>query len=277
MNFIAVPAPAKLNLFLHITGQRADGYHDIQTVFQIIDYHDYLTFTLNPENDIRMITRQLQIPDHENLAYRAAMALKQASQCRLGCDITLDKNLPIGGGLGGGSSNAATTLLALNKLWKLHLSISDLMKIARPLGADVPVFVGGHSAWAEGIGDITTPMILPQRWYLLLTPPCHVSTEFCYQHPKLNRTTPKISPDRYSIGDGHNDFEPVVKAHYKAVSKTMQWLNQYTHARLTGTGSTVFGQFESEAKARHVAQLATKSMNAIVVRGLHQSPAHRCL
>ena len=274
MTFLSLPSPAKLNLFLHITGQRPNGYHDLQTVFQLIDYCDTLTFALRQDPEINLITQLIHTPAKQNLIYRAATALAEHTGCRLGCDITLNKRLPIGGGVGGGSSNAATTLLALNKLWQLHLPSSELAHIGASLGADIPVFVHGHSAWAEGIGDILTPIILPQRWYVMITPKCAVNTGTLFQDSDLCRNSTALTPTHYQPGDGHNDFEPLIIRQYPLIAEALSWLKEHANGRLTGTGACVFATFDNQEKASRIASLAASKWNTMVVRGLNHSPLH---
>ncbi len=277
MTFLALSAPAKLNLFLHITGQRNDGYHEIQTLFQLVDFNDQLTFRLNSDPSIKMITHHINLPDANNLILHAANLLQQKSQCQLGCDIALNKKIPMGAGLGGGSSDAATTLMALNKLWQLHYDQSKLCELGRQLGADVPLFIHGYSAWGEGIGDQLTPTILPKRWYCLLLPNIHIETERCYQHPNLNRQTPRVDRLQFSVAHGHNDFEPIVTELYPQIATLLSQARQYAPTYLTGTGSTLFAQFDTEAQARSMAARMAPYVNTHICQSLNHSPVHQQL
>jgi len=266
-------SPAKLNLFLHITGQRPDGYHTVQTLFQRVDLCD--TLDIEP-NTTGLITVHDEIADLEpeaNLIFRAAQALKQFSHIQqkhptehLGASITLNKKIPMGGGLGGGSSNAATTLLALNKLWSLSLTQQQLAQIGLTLGADVPIFVNEHSAWAEGIGEIQTPLSIKPCYYLIITPPCHASTKHLFAHSALNRAVkPLPCPSPHEtidpidvVSQQHNVFEPVVRSLYPEVNDTLNWLSTYGPAALTGTGSSCFIPFHNQAEADAAYQAALK-------------------
>jgi len=277
MTFLALPAPAKLNLFLHITHQRNDGYHEIQTLFQLIDYNDQLTFRLNTDPTIRMITHHINLPDANNLILHAAQLLQQKSQCQLGCDIALNKKIPMGAGLGGGSSDAATTLIALNKLWKLHYDQPQLCELGRQLGADVPLFIHGYSAWGEGLGDDLTAAILPKRWYCLLLPNIQIETKRCYQHPTLNRQTPKIDRHYFSLDTGHNDFEPVVIELYPQIATLLTKARQYAPTYLTGTGAALFARFDNEDDAILMATRMSSHVNTHVCQGLNHSPVHNQL
>ena len=247
------PAPAKLNLFLHINGRRADGYHDLQTIFQLLDYGDDLRFSVRDDGELhlRCDTDGLNTPD--NLVLKAARALQQQmSGPSPGVDIDLYKRIPAGAGLGGGSSDAATTLVALNHLWQAGLSISELAALGATLGADVPVFVHGQSAWAEGIGDQLTPIILPKRWFVVLTPDCHVSTARVFSHEQLTRDTKAIRMAAFLAERSRNDCEALVRELYPPVDAALEWLSQFTRARMTGTGASVFAAFDEEAIARAV-------------------------
>ncbi len=262
-------SPAKLNLFLHITGRRPDGYHELQTLFQLLDWGDWLGFTPNNTGHISVTSPGLDIPPRENLIFRAARLLQQGS---LGVDITVDKRIPTGGGLGGGSSNAATTLLALDKLWGLALGTSRLQTLGANLGADVPVFVAGHTAWAEGIGEILTPVDLPPRWYVIITPSCHVSTGQIFSHLQLTRNTSPIKMAAFFEGYSRNDCQELVRRLYPDVDAALAWLGQFTEARLTGTGASVFAGFETEAEASDVLQQLPHQWHGVSARGLNQSP-----
>lgn len=273
-NAIAWPAPAKLNLFLHINGRRADGYHELQTLFIFLDHCDWLRFHTNNSNQVTIEPALADVPQEQNLIYRAAMLLKQHSAAPLGVMIELDKRLPMGGGIGGGSSDAATTLVALNHLWQIHLPIDELAELGRQLGADVPVFVRGHAAFAEGVGEQLQPVEIEEKWYLVLVPPSHVSTAAVFQHPDLKRDTPKQQWHELQQGDWHNDCEPLVKKNYPEVEKALRWLIEYAPSRMTGTGACVFAEFEHEAHAREILALMPTWLHGFVARGKNLSPLH---
>lgn len=275
---LTLPAPAKLNLFLHITGRREDGYHNLQTAFQLLDVADELSFSPRDDCEISLEVSGPQamadVPKHDNLITRAALLLmKHAGTQALGANITLDKRLPTGGGLGGGSSDAATTLLALNHLWQLNLSIDTLAELGRELGADVPVFVRGRSAWAEGVGEQLTPVDLPDRWYLIIHPNCHVSTQAVFSHPELTRDTPAITIAAFFAGPTRNDCENVVRRLTEPVDKALIWLNKFGEARMTGTGACVFMGFDDESHARRVCEQVPDEWQSIVTRGTQRSSA----
>ncbi|KAA1188373.1 4-(cytidine 5'-diphospho)-2-C-methyl-D-erythritol kinase [Pseudohalioglobus sediminis] len=269
-------SPAKLNLFLHIVGRNADGYHRLQTLFQLLDWGDELTFTADDSGTISLQGDCLGIPAEENLIVRAARSLprKQPSQ---GVSISLHKRIPAGGGLGGGSSNAATTLLALNALWQLDLSSAELQRIGLQLGADVPVFVAGHTAWAEGVGDVLTPVEMPPRWYLVIAPPCHVSTAEIFSHEQLTRDTSAIKMAAFFEGHSRNDCQPLVRSIHDEVDKALNWLEKFGDARLTGTGSCVFCSFPDEASARSALGQLPLQWAGFVAQGLNESPVFAAL
>ena len=240
---LSCPAPAKLNLFLHVVGRREDGYHLLQTVFRLVDFADQLHFGLRADGVIRLHTPTPGVPEEQDLCVRAAKLLQRESGALWGVDIFLEKRIPMGGGLGGGSSDAATTLLALNRLWKLGWRRNQLLKLAPALGADVPVFVFGGNAFAEGIGEKLLPIALPPAWYLVLTPPVHVSTAQVFSSKELTRNTIPIKIPPFSTEQGHNDLEPVVCASYPEVAHHLEWLRQLEGARMaamTGSGACVF-------------------------------------
>lgn len=266
-----LPSPAKLNLFLHITGRRDDGYHELQTIFQLLDYNDTLHFTLEQEHDEIHIESALNIPTSQNLIWRAAKLLQTYTQTRLGAHIQLNKQLPIGGGIGGGSSNAATTLLGLNRLWQTQLDTDTLAELGRQLGADVPVFVRGHSAWAEGIGEILTPVILQEQWYVVLVPPCEVATQKMFSHPNLPRNTPKMTMQAFQSGKGHNDFELLASQLYPEIKEGLTWLGQFNAARMTGSGSCIFTSFSTEEEALKVVEKIQPPYYGFAAKGLNVS------
>jgi 4-diphosphocytidyl-2-C-methyl-D-erythritol kinase len=281
MTTLTLPSPAKLNLFLHITGRRANGYHDLQTVFQLLDYGDELTFSLRDDNQLCLHHDIDGLSSDDNLITKAARLLTKHCQSQhketQGADITLLKRLPMGGGLGGGSSNAATTLLALNHLWKANLSVNTLAELGLELGADVPVFVRGHSAWAEGIGENLQPITLPNCWYLVIKPNCHVSTEEIFLNQELTRDTAAITVATFFEQGGLNDCENVVCQHYPEVKKALQWLNKHGDARLTGTGACVFASFANQEKALAVLNNTPTEWESFIASGINFSPLHHLL
>ena len=267
-----LPSPAKLNLFLHITGRRADGYHSLQTVFQLLDFGDVIHFEPTRDGRVKLSCPGLDLPPGDNLAWRAAEALRQRAQGNPGVNLRIDKRIPAGGGLGGGSSNAATVLLGLNRLWKLGLPPEELARIGLTLGADVPVFVHGHSAWGEGVGERLTPVDLPPAWYLVIVPNCHVSTAEVFSHRQLTRNTSPITIAAFFAAGAHNDCENVVRELYPEVDKALIWLGKFGQARLTGTGACVFAAFASEADAEAAKQEIPAEWQGFVAGGLNQSP-----
>lgn len=274
---LTLPAPAKLNLMLHITGRREDGYHNLQTVFQLLDRGDQLSFTARNDSAITLSPAIAGVPFEDNLIVRAAKLLQQHSNCSAGADIQLDKKLPMGGGIGGGSSNAATTLVGLNHLWHCGLSVDALAELGRQLGADVPVFVRGHSAWAEGVGEHLQPLEIPEKWFLVLTPDCHVSTAEIFCHKRLTRDTPIIKVAAFFEGDSQNDCQPLVRKLYPEVDFALDWLNQYGTSRMTGTGASVFAAFDSEASAQAVLEKIPNELSGFVAKGVNISPLQQQL
>jgi 4-diphosphocytidyl-2-C-methyl-D-erythritol kinase len=278
-SLLHIPSPAKLNLFLHVTGRRADGYHNLQTLFQMLDYGDELDFYRREDGIIRLQTEFAGVPHDRNLIVRAARLLQQQTGRRFGTDIACLKRLPMGGGLGGGSSNAASTLVALNQLWETGLDINALAALGLQLGADVPVFVHGHTAWAEGIGEQLVPVDLPEKWYLVLVPDCAVSTAEIFNSPELTRNTSPITIAAFLGGGGHNDCQPVVARRYSAVQISLGWLGKFSSCQLTGTGSAIFAAFPTEKAARDVlqqlpARLDGNRISGFVARGLNISPIY---
>lgn len=272
---LTLSAPAKLNLCLHILGRRPDGYHELQTAFQLLDYGDQLTFTPLPEEEQLLLTPDLPtLPREQNLIWRAAQRLKPFARNRTGVHIHLDKRLPMGGGLGGGSSNAATTLLALNRLWECGCSNEQLQQLGLQLGADVPLFVGGRSAWAEGVGERLSPLTLPERWYLVLTPGAPVSTPEVFCHKDLTRDTAPITVAAFLERGGKNDCQPLVRRLYPEVDKSLIWLEKFaSNATMSGTGASVFARFDSEAEAQRGLSQTPEHWPAFVAKGVNQSPA----
>ena len=275
------PAPAKLNLFLHVTGRRPDGYHELQTLFQLIDLSDTVSLSVTDDGRIERPAGPAGVDPDSDLTVRAAKALQAATGCRAGASIRIAKRIPMGGGLGGGSSDAATVLLALNHLWGCGLPVDELARLGLPLGADVPVFVRGSSAWAEGVGEQLVPVELPERWYVVIHPGVAVPTRDVFQSPELTRNTPVITIRAFFGPEGssgsRNDCEPVVRARYPEVADALSWLGNFAPARLTGTGSCIFAAFGSAMDAERVAARAPDRWRAFVARGLNVSPVHGLL
>jgi 4-diphosphocytidyl-2-C-methyl-D-erythritol kinase len=278
MTMLVVPAPAKLNLFLHVTGRRADGYHLLQTLFQLLDLGDRLAFM---PHDRLQLDDLPGLPAADNLVLKAALALQRETGCRSGARIQLEKRLPAGGGLGGGSSDAATTLLALNRLWGLGLSLDELAGIGLALGADVPVFVHGRTAFAEGIGEQLTPVDLPARHYLVVHPGCHVETRAVFADASLTRDTPLMTiaalRETGLENRTRNDCEAVVRRQHPAVAEALDWLGQFGTARLTGTGACVFLACVDGHEARRILQQLPSGWTGFVAQGVNISPAHLAL
>lgn len=270
------PAPAKLNLFLHITGRRADGYHTLQTLFQFLDHGDLLDFSVRADGRIVRVAGPADIPPDQDLAVRAARLLQAAAGVSLGADIHLHKRLPAQAGLGGGSSDAATTLVALNLLWGAGLPVGQLAALGLKLGADVPVFVHGRAAWAEGVGEQLTPLNeLPEPWFLVIKPAAEVSTHALFQAAELTRNSLPITIAGFRAGLGHNDFEPVVRSRYPAVAAALDWLAEHgrgSRARLTGSGACVFAEFQQQADAQAVQADLPQGWQAFIARGCNRSP-----
>jgi len=274
-SMLTLPAPAKLNLMLHITGRREDGYHNLQTLFQFLDYGDELQFEVLPTPTVEIISDLANVDTNDNLIYRAARLLQQSCDCELGARIKLEKVLPMGAGLGGGSSDAATTLVALNQLWQLNLSLGQLADLGLQLGADVPVFVHGHAAWAEGVGEQLTPVSPAEPWYLVLTPDCHVSTVEIFSHKELTRNTSAITIATALEGGGRNDCEAVVSMLYPQVKQALFLLNQFAAAKMTGTGASVFAEFPSKDQAQQVLAKIPNTLRGFIAQGKNISPLHR--
>lgn len=277
MQTMTLPAPAKLNLFLHITGRRSDGYHELQTVFQFIDFCDELTFTLTTTPEIRLQNNIAEIAQEDNLIYKAAAMLLPYQASTAGVEIAITKRIPMGGGLGGGSSDAATTLLALNQLWNCNLSQDQLASIGLKLGADVPVFIRGHAAWAEGVGDILVPVSPPEHWYLVAVPNIHVSTAKIFSHKRLTRDTSKIKIAPAFEGNAQrykNDCQAVVCEEHPEVQQALNLLMKFGNAIMTGTGACVFSSFENEAQARIAQQQLPSNLACFIAKGLNVSPLY---
>ncbi|WP_109077333.1 4-(cytidine 5'-diphospho)-2-C-methyl-D-erythritol kinase [Aggregatibacter kilianii] len=271
------PCPAKLNLFLYINGKRADGYHELQTLFQFVDFGDWLHIKVRQDGEIHLISTIADLNTEDNLIYRAATLLKQHTGCTLGADLTLDKILPVGGGVGGGSSNAATALVALNHLWQTGLNTEQLAELGLQLGADVPIFVHGKAAFAEGVGEKITYCEPPEKWYLVLKPDVSISTAVVFSDPSLTRNTPKKPLSQLLAEKYANDCEKVVRDHYSEVEELLNWLVKYAPARLTGTGACVFAEFDDEKSAQSVLQAKPKNCFGFVAKGLNHSPLHDML
>ena len=271
------PAPAKLNLFLHVTGRRADGYHELQTLFQLIDLCDTVAISVREDGQIERPVGPPEVPFEADLTVRAARALQSATGTRLGASLQVRKRIPQGGGLGGGSSDAATTLLALNEVWSCGLSLDELASLSLPLGADVPVFVQGSSAWAEGVGERLTPVTLLGTWYVVIYPGVAVSTREVFQSPELTRNSPLITIRAFFESGGRNDCEPVVRSRAPQVAEALEWLARFAPARLTGTGSCVFSACGSASDAERLAARVPDRWMSFVARGLDSSPVHQRL
>ncbi len=277
MHMLTLPAPAKLNLMLHITGRRADGYHELQTLFQFLDYGDELVLRPREDGQIRLLTELPGVDHDSNLIVRAARLLQRESGCALGADIQLTKRLPMGGGIGGGSSDAATTLVGLDHLWNTRLGEDRLAELGLNLGADVPVFVRGRAAFAEGVGERLQPVDLPEPWFLVIAPQVSVSTAEIFADPELTRNTPAITVRSLLAGGGRNDCQPVVEKRYPEVRNALSLLNKFVQARMTGTGACVFGSFPNEGEADKVRRQLPATLPSFVARGRNVSMLHRSL
>ncbi|MGL1833204.1 4-(cytidine 5'-diphospho)-2-C-methyl-D-erythritol kinase [Rhodocyclaceae bacterium SMB388] len=273
----ACPAPAKLNLFLHVVGQRADGYHLLQTAFRLLDWHDLLSFELRPNGRISRATDLPGVPEQQDITVRAARLLQQESGTRLGVSISIDKRLPMGGGLGGGSSDAATTLIALNRLWRTGLSRTDLAHLGLRLGADVPFFVFGRDAFAEGIGERLTPLPLAPARYVVVWPDCHVPTQAIFASKELTRNTEPITISDFASRATRNDLQAVACKLYPQVAAVVEWLGQYAPARMTGSGACVFAEVDDETSARRIVESCPAQWQAWGVRSIAQHPLHHWL
>ncbi|CCG87107.1 4-(cytidine 5'-diphospho)-2-C-methyl-D-erythritol kinase [Erwinia piriflorinigrans] len=277
------PAPAKLNLFLYITGRRPDGYHNLQTLFQFLDYGDTLTIETNQSGALQLLSPLDGVADDENLIIRAAKLLREQAQkhgtlpANAGANFAVTKRLPMGGGLGGGSSNAATVLVALNHLWQTGFSFEQLAVFGLQLGADVPVFVHGFAAFAEGVGERLTPVSPAEKWYLVMHPGVSIATPLVFSDPALTRNTPHREIAALLSSEFRNDCETVVRNRFCEVEQLVSWLLEYAPSRLTGTGACVFAEFDTESAARQVFELAPAGLQGFVARGVNISPLHRTL
>jgi 4-diphosphocytidyl-2-C-methyl-D-erythritol kinase len=280
--FQAFPAPAKVNLFLHITGRRADGYHLLQSVFRLLDYADTIHLKPNDDGLIRRVNAVAGVAEEQDLCIRAARLLQQHTGTHKGVEIAVEKRIPMGGGLGGGSSDAATVLLALNRLWDLKLSRQTLMTLGLQLGADVPVFIFGRSAWAEGVGEQLQEVSLEPAWYLVLTPDAHVSTAEIFASKELTRDTIPTTIAAFSgvqtreaqEGLFHNDLEPVVCQRYPAVASSLEFLKKFGQARMSGSGASVFVDFKEQAEAELRYAELPQSYAGVLAKGLDQHPLY---
>lgn len=267
-------SPAKINLFLHVVGRRADGYHNIQTAFQFLTLSDELLFSKSDDKKIDLTTENLDILPENNLIMRAAKLLQTQTNTQFGAHIQLNKKIPVGGGLGGGSSNAATTLVALNELWETKLSKTELAKLGLQLGADVPVFIEGHAAFGEGVGEKLTPIDPAECWCLVIVPNVQVSTQEIYCDSQLTRDTPLITIREFLEQGGHNDCEPVVRNRYPQIEAAFNWLSRFAQPKLTGTGGCLFALFKNEQEALAIHRKMTNNLRGFVTKTINQSPLY---
>ncbi len=277
-------APAKLNLFLHIVGRRADGYHELETLFQFVNRCDTIEIKITDRPEITLLTPIEGVTKEDNLIFKAAQLLQNKMQGKVkskpdkikGAEIKINKILPMGGGLGGGSSNAATILMALNKLWNCQLPLTKLADLGVTLGADVPIFIHGHAAFAQGIGEKLTAQTPKEYWYLVSKPDCSISTAEVFTHKDLPRNTPKLTASEIEVNsyyDGcHNDCQTLVIKHYPKVAKLLSWLLEYAPSRMTGTGACIFTQFDSEAEALLIQSKLPIEVESFVAKGMNKSP-----
>jgi 4-diphosphocytidyl-2-C-methyl-D-erythritol kinase len=271
------PAPAKLNLFLHVTGRRPDGYHELQTVFQLIDLCDTIAISVREDGRIERPDGPPGVDPESDLTVRAARALQQATGSTLGATLRVRKRIPMGGGLGGGSSDAASVLLGLNEVWDCGLRVDELARLGLPLGADVPVFVRGSSAWGQGVGEDLQPLELPEAWYVVIHPGVAVGTRDVFQSPELTRNSPVITIRAFFQSGGRNDCEPVVRARFPEVAEALDWLGKFAPARLTGTGSCIFAPCATAIDAERLAARVPDRWTSYVARGVNVSPVHELL
>lgn len=277
MDSLTLPAPAKLNLFLHITGRRADGYHLLQTVFTFVDFADTIRLQRRTDGVIQRVTGAVDVPAATDLTVRAAKLLQQTTGSVYGVDIDVTKRIPMGGGLGGGSSDAASVLLGLNHLWQCGLDVDALAALGLRLGADVPVFVRGHAAWAEGVGEQLTPVDLPPAWYVVIHPRVHVPTAELFSATDLTRDCPPITLAAFLNGQGTNVFQPVVEQRFPEVATAISWLSQYAGAKLTGSGSCLFAPVNSKLEGETILQDLPSKWFGFVAQGLSDSPVQQQL
>ncbi len=272
MSVMPWPAPAKINLFLHVTGRRADGYHLLQTLFQFVDHGDALHIEVRDDGDIRRVSELAGVAAEQDLVVRAARKLQDLSGTRLGADIHVDKRLPMGGGLGGGSSDAATVLVALNEMWATAVPRAELARLGLSLGADVPVFVYGQAAWAEGVGEILSPCPLDEGPVLVITPDCNVETRGVFSAVELTRDTPPITMPAFSLARTRNDCEPVTRRLYPEVGRALDWLSGFAPARMSGTGASIYAFFETNSAADVVARQVPPAWRHFRARRVNRSP-----
>ncbi|MFN0316461.1 MAG: 4-(cytidine 5'-diphospho)-2-C-methyl-D-erythritol kinase [Burkholderiales bacterium] len=274
---LRIPAPAKLNLFLHVTGRRPDGYHLLQTLFRFIEHGDELVLTVRPDGQVSRSEGPEGVAPEQDLGVRAARLLQAETGCKLGVDLRIIKRIPMGGGLGGGSSDAASVLVGLNRLWGLGLSRPALMALGGTLGADVPIFVFGRSAFAQGVGDELSPISIAPAWYVVLVPPVHVATAAVFAEPKLTRNSNPLRIPAFFTGQGRNDLEAVVRGRYGEVDRHMRWLAEHGPATMSGSGACVFHAADSEMQARAILARLPQGMAGFVARGLDQHPLYHWL
>jgi 4-diphosphocytidyl-2-C-methyl-D-erythritol kinase len=274
---VTFPSPAKINLFLHITGQRADGYHELETLFQFLDYGDSITFSVTNDLAIDLVTPIKGVTHNDNLIVKAAKLLQHKSKTALGVKIDINKILPMGGGLGGGSSNAATVLVALNHLWQCQLSNDQLARLGLSLGADVPIFIHGFSAFAQGIGEKLTAIQPPESWYLISKPQCSIATAKIFSEKTLPRNSPALSKNslheaKFMSSTFYNDCQSVVIKQYPEVANLLAWLLEYAPSRMTGTGACIFSTFASQTEALAIQAKLPKGVSSFVAQGTNTSP-----
>jgi len=279
--FYHFPSPAKLNLFLHIVGRRDDGYHELETAFQFLAHGDDIAIRVSTKREVSLITPLIGVSNEDNLIVKAAKLLQETTKTTLGADIKINKVLPMGGGLGGGSSNAATVLLALNLLWKTQLSYQKLAELGLSLGADVPIFIHGFAAFAQGIGEKLTPITPEECYYLVSKPDCSISTQTVFTAKDLPRNTAKLlatlSINEIDINQCHNDCQTLVIKQYPKVANLLAWLVEYAPSQMTGTGACIFSRFASEQEAKRVQALLPLDIQSFVTKGLNKSPLHQAL
>ncbi|MFC4280126.1 4-(cytidine 5'-diphospho)-2-C-methyl-D-erythritol kinase [Thalassotalea piscium] len=276
--FYTFPSPAKLNLFLHIVGRREDGYHELETLFQFLDYGDLIEIsTTTSSNEINLLTPIAGVSNHDNLMVKAAILLQNYTNCSAGAYLKIKKILPMGGGLGGGSSNAATVLLALNVLWKLNLSIQTLSKLGLSLGADVPIFINGYAALARGVGEQLSAVYPKEYWYLVTKPDVHISTATIFNDKNLPRNSPRLTSNDVEIESCRNDCETLVINRYPEVAKLLTWLVEYAPSRMTGTGACIFSRFTTRKEALLIQSKLPQGIESFVAQGINQSNLHSTL
>lgn len=269
---MTITSPAKVNLFLHIIGRKSNGYHNLETIFQLLDYGDSISFSARCDSRITLHSNVNDIPRNDNLIIRAAELLRKKAGIKKGCSILLNKIIPMGAGLGGGSSNAATTLVALNSIWNCGLALQELSDLGQTLGADIPVFVNGNTSFAESTGEILSPLELREKWFLVITPNCHISTQEIFSHPQLTRNSPPIKIRALPSGRGRNDCQEVVLSEYPEVREVLDWTENFAEALLSGTGSSVFCKFDNQKEALRVLNEVPEKWRGFVARGINSSP-----